>query len=201
MTAPAQPVPAPPPSAPVPTDAPVPTPDKGFPAETPVAEMTVVQQAAYWKFQARKHEQTARDRGDYDDLKAKAAEADRLRQERETEAEKQVREAREQARAEALRESAPRLVAAEFRAALSGRLSDDQRDALIEDINPDRYLNADGTVDIAKVRERADKIAPVSRAPRPDHSQGGRESSQRGSQSVAQVMADRAAARQAKQKT
>lgn len=110
---------------------------------------------------------------DYDDLKTKAAEADRLRQEQETASEKAVREAREQAKVEAQREAAPGLVAAEFRAALAGRLSTEQRDALIEDINPERYLTEDGKVDVAKVQARADILAPPRKGPKPDPSQGG----------------------------
>lgn len=163
----------PPEPAPTPASPAAPTPDKGFPADTPVAEMSVEQQAAYWKHQARKHQQRAESRSDYDDLKAKAAEADRIRQERETEHEKAVREAAEKASAEARSAMAPSLVAAEFRAALAGRLTPEQRDALIEDINPSRYLKGDGTVDLDKVRKRADVLAPPSRGPKPDRSQGG----------------------------
>ena len=180
--------------------------DKGFPDGTPVAEMTDPQQVAYWRHQSRKHEQRAESRKDYDELKTKAAEADRLRQERETEAEKAIREAREQGRKDALAESAPGLVAAEFRGALAGRLTDEQRDALIEDINPGRYLKDDGTVDIAKVRERANILAPATGTGAagqwPAMGQGQRQGShgdgRRGGGSVAQVMADRAAAREAK---
>src|SRR5215218_296038 len=64
--------PAPPP-APAPPD-----PAGGFPADTPVTEMTTEQQAAYWKHQSRKHEERARSREDYDDLKAKAAKLEKL---------------------------------------------------------------------------------------------------------------------------
>lgn len=53
-----QPAPVPSPTAPQPVQ-PVAQPsanDRGYPENTPVAEMTVEQQAAYWKSHARKHE-------------------------------------------------------------------------------------------------------------------------------------------------
>lgn len=62
--------------------------DKGFPEGTPVAEMTAEQQAAYWKHQARKHEERARSRADYDDVKKKAAEYDKYVESQKTEAQR-----------------------------------------------------------------------------------------------------------------
>src|SRR5690349_19240148 len=53
--APTPPAPTPPvPTPPAPTDPPT-----GFPADTPLTEMTVEQREAYWKHQARKHESRA----------------------------------------------------------------------------------------------------------------------------------------------
>ncbi|MEO3856228.1 hypothetical protein [Acrocarpospora sp. B8E8] len=47
----------------------------GFPPNTPVADMAPGQQAAYWRFQAKKHEKTAKAYGDYkpDQVKAMAS--------------------------------------------------------------------------------------------------------------------------------
>lgn len=134
--------------------------DRGFPADTPIAEMAAEQQAAYWKHQARKHENTVKARGDYDALKAKAAEADRLRQERETESEAAVRKAREEGEAEARKALVPSLVASAFRAEAKGVLTDEQRDALLEDLDLSRYLTDTGEVDTDRVAKKVAAIAP-----------------------------------------
>lgn len=62
----------------------------GFPADTPVAEMTQEQQLAYWQHQSRKHERRASSRADYDQLKADSEELARLRAESQTDAERDV---------------------------------------------------------------------------------------------------------------
>lgn len=200
MTTPAQPIPttpssesepsaepATPQSAPsAPASGPQNGPD-GFPAATPLAEMSAEQQVAYWKFHSRKHEDAARDLrsqyADYDTLRAKAAEADRLRQERETESEKAVREATKTARLAALQEVRPQLVAAEFRAASAGRIDAARLATLTEDIDMSRYLKSDGSVDLEKVAAKVDAWAPEldstateppKRGVKPDPSQGSR---------------------------
>jgi hypothetical protein len=150
----------------------------GYPEGTPLSEMTVEQREAYWRAMARKHEKMVKDRADYDDLKREAAEAKRLRKERETEAERQIREAREQARAEAFAELTPRLVMARFEAAAAGRIDPDRIAVLTEDIDLSRYLNDDGTVNVEKVTAKVDAWAPASErkptTPKPDASQGAR---------------------------
>lgn len=136
----------------------------GFPADTPLAEMTADQRENYWKFHSRKHEDTVRDLrtryADYDALAAKAAEADRLRQQVETETEKALREATEKARQEAIAQLRPALVAAEFRAASAGRIDAERLATLTEDIDLSRYLKQDGSVDLDKVTAKVDAWAP-----------------------------------------
>ena len=151
--------PAPPAPDPAPP-APDPEPDRGFPENTPLTEMTGEQREAYWKFQARKHEGVVKSRADYDELKQRAAEADRLRKERETESEKAVREARETAAAEERARVAPRLVSAEFRAAAKGVLTAEQTTALLEDLDLTKYLDDKGEVDTAKVERKVTAFAP-----------------------------------------
>ena len=193
------PAPAPPnagPSAPNPTppagapQPPAAVPSAGFPADTPLSEMTADQQISYWKFHSRKHEDSVRDLrnqyADYDAIKAQAADAARLRQQVETDAEKALREATENARKTALDEFSPRLVAAEFRAASAGRIESDRLATLTEDIDMSRYLKADGSVDLDKVSAKVDAWAPKPAPPdpnappppprgvKPDHSQGAR---------------------------
>jgi hypothetical protein len=152
--------------------------DKGFPADTPVAEMTDAQQAAYWKHQSRKHENTAKARADYDALKARAAKADELEAATATETDKAIKAARDEAAAETLRAAAPRLVRAEFRAAAKGVLSDEQRDALLEDLDLTKYLTDKGEVDEDKVARKVTAFAPAGNnggsGGRPDMGQGRR---------------------------
>lgn len=130
--------------------------------------MSDKEQAAYWKHHARRHEDTVKARSDYDELKAKADEADRLRQQVETGAEKALREATENARKTALQEFSPRLVAAEFRAASAGRIEADRLATLTDDIDMSRYLKADGSVDLDKVTAKVDAWAPKPPPPDPN---------------------------------
>jgi hypothetical protein len=164
----------PPADPPAPIPVPPVTGDTGFPADTPVAEMTDAQQAAYWKHQSRKHENTAKARGDYDTLKAKAAKADELEAANATEQEKAVTAARKEAEAETRKALAPGLVRAEFRAAAKGVLSDEQRDALLEDLDLSKYLTDKGEVDEAKVANKVKAFAPAGNG-RADLGQGRRD--------------------------
>lgn len=131
--------------------------DKGYPADTPLAEMTPEQREAYWKHQARKHETRANARQDYDDIKA---ERDQLKQATETASDKAIREAKQAARLEALAEAAPRLVAAEFRAAAKGVLTKEQVDELLEDLNTAKYLDDKGEVDVVRIERKVAAFAP-----------------------------------------
>lgn len=66
----------------------------GFPADTPIAEMSDAEQAAYYKHHSRRHEATANARSDYDALKADSEELARLRAENATDNEKALAAAR-----------------------------------------------------------------------------------------------------------
>lgn len=136
--------------------------DRGYPADTPIAEMTDAQQAAYWKHQARKHEGVVKGLGNIDELKTKAAEADRLRQERLSAEEKAVQEAEERGRQAALTELRPRLVESAFRSAAGQRsLPAEQIDTLWEGVNPTAFLTDTGEVDTDKVTRYLGAITPT----------------------------------------
>lgn len=116
-------------------------------------------------FDARLSDRLKRERAkfaDYNDLKARADEADKLRKEQETASEKAVREAREQAAAEERAKNAPRLVSAEFRAAAKGVLDADTVAGLLEDLDLTKYLTDKGEVDVEKVEKRVNSLAPKS---------------------------------------
>lgn len=140
--------------------------DLGFPANTPIAEMTVEQQVAYWRHQSRKHEARARDRADYDDLKAKADQYDALAAASKTEHQLELEAAKEEAakaaRAEERARAAGRLVEAEMRAAAAGRLTAEQLTAVIEPLDRSKFLDGDGEVDAEKVATFIASIAPAA---------------------------------------
>lgn len=150
-----------------------------FPANTPVKDMTVEQQAAYWKHQSRKHEDRARSvPQDYDAIKA---ERDELKARTQTDAEKAIedarREARDQALAEANKTTLPRLVQAEFKAAAAGRIPADRLATLLEPLDLTKFLTADGSeVDTDKVTQYVAGIAPTTKE-WPGMGQGRREHS------------------------
>ncbi|WP_087507919.1 hypothetical protein [Cellulomonas iranensis] len=133
--------------------------DRGFPADTPIAEMTDAQQAAYWRHQARKHEGRANRAADYD---AVVAERDRLRQASLSDAEKAIEDAREEGRQAALAEARPKLVESAFRGLAGQRsLPAEQIDTLWEGVNPTAFLTDTGEVDTDKVTRYLGAITPT----------------------------------------
>lgn len=193
--APTPPAPTPPaPTPPAPTDPPAPT---GFPADTPLTEMTVEQREAYWKHQARKHETRANARSDYDTIKAELEERKRAN---ETETEKAVREAREAGKAEARTEVVTDTVKALLRLGLRSRgVKDEDLDEIVSTVNLSAHADDKGLVDDEKVLRTVNRLAGTAGSSAgPDTGQGNRGRGESRPSSVAQVMADRQAARAAK---
>lgn len=158
--------------------------EPGFPANTPVAEMKPEEQTAYWKHQARKHEQRATSRGDYDDLKAKAAKLDEIEAANATEQEKAVKAARE----EGEKTATERSTAAGNRTAVQTALTialtsagktEQEASDLLAHTNFDSFVT-DGKPDTAAILTHAKSIAgPVTGGGNngrrgPDHGQGNR---------------------------
>lgn len=111
-------------------------------------------EVAKWKDLARKHED--RSKANADAAKKLTA----LEQQSMTDLEKAVAQARIEARAEAIKESAGRLAAAEIRAVAANRFDDNQLVALLEGVNLTAFVDDDGEVDAAKVAKFVDGIAP-----------------------------------------
>lgn len=135
----------------------------GYPKDTPVAEMTADQKAAYGK--AKDEERRAATRewksvtGDRTpaQLKADLEELDKLKKAGMTEGEKAITEAKEATRAEVALES----VRAAFDLLLPDDMSDEDKEAKLEVLNLKAFLTADGKVDTAKVKTHAATIAPA----------------------------------------
>jgi hypothetical protein len=123
--------------------------DLGFPANTPLTEMTVEQREAYWKHQARKHESTAKSRQDYDQLKADSEELAQLKKDGQTDQEKALEQAREEARREGENLGAERYlrdaVTARF-GALTGKSVEDV-DKAFAHIDVHSFIGQDGAID------------------------------------------------------
>ena len=151
--------------------------EHGFPANTPVKDMTAEQQAAYWRHKARKHEQRAEARKDYDAIKA---ERDHLKQAGMTDAEKAVEAARNEGKAAGLAEAAKSVVTAKIEAALSRRgLSDERVAAITGPLDHTHFLTDSGEVSTDKVTAYADGFGQVGKQ-WPDMGQGKRGESKPG---------------------
>lgn len=171
QTPPAQPVPTPPPTVEQEAG------EKGFPANTPLSEMSVEQREAYWKDKARLHESRAKERSDYEQVKAENA---RLKQEHETENEKAIREAREAGAAEARQQAMGDRLTDAARLLLRARnVNDDDITAFVTETNLTAFLTDDGRVDDARLMARVDRYAgtasgSTNSSTRPDMGQGRR---------------------------
>lgn len=127
-------------------------------------------EAEKWKALARKHEEKAKSNAE------KAKGYDELKQSQMTEQEKAVEAARTEARTEAFREIAPQLVQAKFEAVAAGRLTPEQINELLEDVDMTKYLTPDGQVDVERITRKVVALAPVEQqetpTPFPDLGQG-----------------------------
>lgn len=108
---------------------------------------------------------------DYDEIKTKLAEVEKANQ---TESEKAIAAAKEEARQAALAEAAPRLVAAEFRAAAAGRMTAEQLKELTEDLDMSKYLTESGEVDVERIKKKVDALAPAEKKAAPSFGGGAR---------------------------
>lgn len=127
----------------------------GFPANTPLEQMTEAQQLAYWKHQSRKHEAAAKSRADYDELKR---ERDELKAAGQTQAEKDLEAAREEARLQGENIGAEKYLGVAIRARfqhLTGKSDDDVAKAF-ERVDPKSFLDAQGEIDQSALKDFAD---------------------------------------------
>lgn len=139
--------------------------DRGYPQGTPLEQMNAEQREAYWKYHARQWETRAKERSDYDAVKAKAGQYDQLVASQATEQEKAIAAARAEGERSATARAAVVLVDAHVRAGLQQRLQPHQVEALASNLNHQHFLGADGlTVDAAKVLAFVDTVAPQAAA-------------------------------------
>lgn len=133
--------------------------EHGYPDATPLAEMTIVEQAAYWKAKARQHENRAKGKNSgglsAEEAQALRDEIDQLRTAAMSDTERAQTEAittaAEQARIEARNELLPMLREAQVRGYASTVLAGERLDGWVESVAVEKFLDADGDVDGAKV--------------------------------------------------
>jgi hypothetical protein len=135
------------------------SPDTGNAASATEADTTDWKaEATKWQGLSRKHEDQAKQNS------AAAKELARVRRDAMSDQERAVSEAAEKARSEAVTEVVARLggrlVISEIRAAVAGRLPNDQLDALVEHLDLSGFLNDNGEVDATAVAAFAQRIAP-----------------------------------------
>jgi hypothetical protein len=120
-----------------------------FPANTPVKDMEPAQQAAYYKHQARKHEDRVKAYGDItpEKLAELTRERDELRQANQSESERAIEEAKEAGRAEVRQLLAAERVRTALASALAGR-----------SVEPDALLDLDRSVFVKGDKADTDAI-------------------------------------------
>lgn len=143
-----------------------PTTEAGFPANTPLEQMSVEQREAYWKDKARKHEERVKSLGGLTpeqlaELRAKAERQEALEHELASDAEKRERAARKEAAAEAEAKYLPKLARAHIEGAANGRVPADALSAALEYLDLTKFVS-NGDVDTDKVRAFVGSIAPAT---------------------------------------
>lgn len=166
--------------------------EKGFPAETKLADMTEGEQLAYWRYQSRKHEAEAKSRSDYDDLKTQLEE---LRRKGLSDSEKAIEDAKSEARAEIqaeYKEKTAKTLHSATKDMLLNRLGDAVN---IDYINLDKFIegddiNLEAINDFAKPYEsnEGNKLG-AGKFPKRDPNQGPREPVRHGGFAAGQARA------------
>lgn len=135
----------------------------GFPANTRRADMTIEEQAAYWKYQSRKHEKAAKQESpEVAELRAKIAELEQAQLSEEQKAtQKSFDEAVAAARAEAIAETEaafkPQMQQLQFEGfahtALKGHQDSDAKvKNFVEFVDMKKFVGDDGLIDGARVQ-------------------------------------------------
>jgi len=130
----------------------------GFPANTPVAEMTDAQQAAYWRNESKKQQAIADSRKDYTTLAEKAAAHDKYLSEHATEEEKAREEARREGEVIGAEKYLKAAVIGTFQA-LTGK-TDEEVAATFEHVDPKSFLDDKGEIVAEKLKAFAATFVP-----------------------------------------
>lgn len=127
--------------------------DKGFPENTPVKDMTVEQQAAYFRYQNRQTDNklSAFKGVTPEQVQQLQQENETLKNEKLSADQKAIKEAEKAARTAADADWRPKLQTAQLRAIASDVLKGDQLNAWLAGMNPAAFANENGEIDQEKV--------------------------------------------------
>lgn len=142
---------------PVPTPPPVfnpPPGERGFPENTAVEQMQPPEQAAFWRFHARRNQDQLRAMADYDQIRQ---ERDQLRQATQTEMQRAAGDAEQRGYASGQAAAASQIVEAYFRAAAANRMSDSAIEAQLATLNRAAFVN-NGAVNPQQVYDHVNLI-------------------------------------------
>jgi hypothetical protein len=116
-----------------------------------------------WKTHARTWEDRAKQ--NLAEVERLKAENEKFRQQSLSEAEKALEAARAEGEKAGLAKATPLIVQSELKGALA-HLPDDQRTALLDGIDPGRFVGQDGAPDSGAIKAWAEKVAPPVQQPR-----------------------------------
>lgn len=127
----------------------------GFPAHTKIEDMTEPQRTAYWKKQARKHENANRAMSDYSKYRefyeSHNQEMDGM----------SVQEFKAQVKKEMKLDAAPGLAREALKTHLGDRVDGSKIDSLLEGLNVNTYIDDDGSIDYKGLNDFADLLIPA----------------------------------------
>ena len=132
--------------------------EHGFPSDTPLTQMSVEHQAAYWKHMSRKHEATAKNAPKADEVEALKAQLEALQAQSQTAEEKASAEAVAAAREEAAKEERARIMPllheTQIRSYAQTVVSDPLKvNAFMAMTDASKFVGEDNLIDGAKVVE------------------------------------------------
>jgi hypothetical protein len=128
--------------------------DLGFPKDTALTEMTVEQQAAYWRNQAKVQQKKADEKSDYDKLKADSEELARVKAKNATDEEKAIEEARREGENIGAERYLRDAVKGRFQA-LTGK-TDEEVETAFAHIDPKSFVDDKGDIVADKLKTFAD---------------------------------------------
>ena len=123
--------------------------ENGFPADTPLEQMTVEQREAYWKDKAQKHEKRAKARSDYDQMKADSEELAALKAANATAEEKALEEARRQGENIGAGRYLKEAVKGRFQGIT--KKTDDEIEVIFEHVDAASFTDEKGDIDTVKL--------------------------------------------------
>lgn len=140
--------------------------DRGYPENTPLDDMSLEEQVAYWKHNSRKHEGRVKAFGDItpealSDMREKSEKYEALEYELTSEQDKAIAAAREEAAKQARSELLPQLVQASFdsHAARLG-VDSEKLNAALKYVDLNKFLTSKGQVDTEAVASYVGTMRP-----------------------------------------